>query len=1284
MAKPPCIALPFKVTAETDWVRPLRQYIARTLQDDPDAYADDCHAIQRMRQDMRGAKADETGKDIIFRYYSHLEALERRFRVGEQGVRTLFQWSDAFTGETTQQHALAFEKAGVIFNLAVAFAMQGATLLAESSSGSELDTIHTASIYFQVAADRLRFISKSFLHAPSLDLQQETVNVLDSIMMAQAQECALIRSRLENKKDVTLSKLAQQAAHMYGAIFDSLKAIADSHRLPRGWVLLMETKLRYYQAMAQYYEARSDRTRNRHGVAIARYSLAEQHAREATKLVGQFAETFFSTVSLTDGLHPESVQGLQDMIGALAASVAEELAAANHDNDVVYNDPVPTTATLPQLEAANVAAHFDINRFYASEERSHVVGGELFTRLVPMAVHEGASIYSEEKAKLLRAEEDKVNLADGELQDALSFMKLPDSLRRFDRRRSFAGASDHSGAASVASELVDPSRAVRDAAQDVQAAERTRQLADMRATVESQRARATAQLGDIRRILDDEQRASESALSDYASEPLFASYQPSSRAAAPFRDQVADNQKKLEDAAVLDSSILDDYRVVVAPWLATLQSGTDGVVSALYEHMKDMDFDDGAGSQHEAENLVDIGPGQPAGLAGQVQLIRDTYEQLLDLKKIRRSTLAEMKAFAQNDDISGALIKLSDAKALQPLFDRELRKYDGFIQRMQAAAGKQAVLVKRISDEYRGLLDLPQARAINKKWDAAEGKKSAVEAQVLKAVQVYNHVRDGLDKAGRFYGLLLEALEPLQRQTRDFAAARTAQREQLVKKILQDSAARNQAMLQERLSQYSATSSQPRQQYPPSDSQQQQHGYSQQQQQQQQYQQPMQQSYQSHGSYGQPPSARTADSYDVNQLAGQAARLTLGSPVGEPAQLPQMQQHSYATAAPQYQPNAPPPPQQQQQPQMHYAPPPPMQQQHQQHQQQYQPPPPQQYQPHVSAGQDYYADPGYQAASAAGQYGSAPNPYAPPPPPPPQRTMAEHPAVSGHQYQVHTSYAPAPAIPAQPASGPANGYGVPGAPSATYAASAHHPVYSAFSEPPAPVAAAAPAPAVHPATAQPLAGGYANHPAQGGASQQYNVHHQPGPQGHVSAPHQYSAPGVQTSPYQHPSVVADGRQQQQQQQQQRPAPHQYGVPAQMVGSTGSMGHRPPPQQQQQQQPYQQQPYQQQPYQQQPYHHSQQQQQQPLHQYGSVGYPASQQSPPPPAPAQQQAPGAYSYAYSTQQYAAVSAPYSAGPGMTQAPPPPVQSQPYGYGHPPAAAPQHQYQHGYGGNPGSLMD
>ncbi|KAJ2891888.1 bck1-like resistance to osmotic shock, partial [Coemansia aciculifera] len=712
--------------------------------------------------------------------------------------------TDAFTSESTQQHSLAFEKAGMLFNLAVAFGMHGANLFADLSSEMELTTVHMAGIYFQVAAERFHYINENFLHAPSMDLQQETVNVLNGIMLAQAQECALIKCRLEKKKDATLSKIAQQAALMYSGVFDNLKAIVDSHQIPRGWLLLVETKLRYYQAMAQFHEAHAEEAKSHHGVAIARYSLADQHAREAAKLVGQFSETFFSTTNLAEDLHPESAQGLKDLISSLAANISEELRKANHDNDVIYNDLVPNTSTLPQLEAASVVSNFDINKFYASEERSNVVGSELFSRLIPMAVHESSSMYSEEKAKMLRAEEDKVNLADGELHDALSFMNIPSSLRRFERS-TFDASGGRAGLGAILSEFADPSKAVRDAVYSVQSVERASPLAETRALVDGQRLRANDELAELNRVLDEEQSASERVLSEHASDPLFASYQPSSRAASFYREQIAENQKKLDDAAGLDSSILNDYRTVVAAWLPTLQRGNEGVVSVLLESLKEVNFD-AAYSAHAmgGESLVDIGQDQPVGLSGYVQAIRDIYEQLLDLKKIRRAALAELKNFAQDDDISSSLIKATNGKDLQSLFSRELKKYDPYIQRLQATSAKQSALVKGISEEFRRLMELPQARTINDKWEMAEAKKAAVESQLLDAIQAYTHVNDGLSKANRFYTMLNEAFGPFHRQVSEFVVARAKLREQLSKQSLQDSAARNQAALKERLSLYAA------------------------------------------------------------------------------------------------------------------------------------------------------------------------------------------------------------------------------------------------------------------------------------------------------------------------------------------------------------------------------------------------------------------------------------------------------------------------------------------------
>ncbi|KAJ2038616.1 bck1-like resistance to osmotic shock [Coemansia sp. S3946] len=1348
MPRPPCIAIPFKKTAELDWVRPLRHYIARTYQEDPDAYANDCQVLQRMRQDMRGANADETGRDLIFRYYSHLETLEPRFRINEQGVKVTFR-TDAFTSESTQQHSLAFEKAGMLFNLAVAFAMHGANLFADLSSEMELTTVHMAGIYFQVAAERFHYINENFLHAPSLDLQQETVNVLNGIMLAQAQECALIKCRLEKKKDATLSKIAQQAALMYSSVFDTLKAIIDSHQLPRGWLLLVETKLRYYQAMAQYHEAHAEETKSRHGVAIARYSLADQQAREAAKLVGQFSETFFSTSNLVEDLYPESTQGLQDLIDSLAANISEELRKANHDNDVIYNDPVPNTSTLPQLEAASVVSNFDINKFYASEERSNVVGSELFSRLIPMAVHESSSMYSEEKAKMLRAEEDKVNLADGELHDALSFMKIPGSLRRFERSPSGAGLG------SILSNFADPSKEVREAVYSVQSVERTGPLAEIRAQVEGQRSRANDELAELSRMLDEEQNASERVLSDHASDPLFVSYQPSSRAASFYRDQIADNQKKLDDAAGLDNSILNDYQTVVAAWLPTLQRGSEGVTSALLEQLKEVNFDEAYSAQAMGgESLVDIGQDQPVGLSGYVQAIRDIYEQLLDLKTIRRTALGELKAAAQDDDISSSLIKATSGKDLQSLFARELKKYDPYVQRLQAASAKQSALVKGISEEFRRLMELPQARIINDKWEMAEVKKAAVEAELLDAIQVYTHVSDGLGKANRFYSMLKEALGPFHRQVSDFVVARAKLRDQLSKQSLQDSAARNQAALKERLNQYAAPP--PQQQQP------------QQQQQQRSYQHPP--AYSTYPTQHIPatsPAVVGTQAFDIGQLANQAAQMSLSSPPAATIGVSMQQQPLFSpsgASAPQYQPSAP-PQQMSQQPPQQYIPTQPMQQvppphqPYQQPQQIQQLPPPQQQQ------QQAYG------VSGLGYQQTAPNvntaysqnavsaPYTSGPLSAPEAALDPYsarvrrttgPEASGIQNANSPSFKPgyggyaltsAPLQP--PAVGPSPSYG---GTSGGYPVNVSGPVNASPGYAPAPIN-------IH---QQPVYGGYSEpHVANMSTSPPRQTMTLPPVAGY--APPHFSQP-TQSQPVSYNSTVASNppqNQHQQPQQQYHTPPSQAPPPQHHSGSQGpvagpmlSQQYIAPPTQQQQQQPYQQSYQQQQP----PPLHQQQQQQASYQHYSgmdagyapppaqaspnvlaystpggvsiqasvapaSLGYqpphyaqqPSQQysaqpqyQQPPPPPPVSQ----GYGYQYpAAQPQMAMSAPYSGYPMVSQPPlqqmAPPVTA-PHGYfqqQQPPYMAPpsqqqqqqqqpqqqqQQPYHHGYGGNHGSLMD
>lgn len=87
------ISCPVKRTDEIDWVQPLKSYIRHNYGDDPDRYNEECAALNRLRQDMRGAATDTTGgRDLLYRYFHQLENLDLRFPVDENHIKISFTW----------------------------------------------------------------------------------------------------------------------------------------------------------------------------------------------------------------------------------------------------------------------------------------------------------------------------------------------------------------------------------------------------------------------------------------------------------------------------------------------------------------------------------------------------------------------------------------------------------------------------------------------------------------------------------------------------------------------------------------------------------------------------------------------------------------------------------------------------------------------------------------------------------------------------------------------------------------------------------------------------------------------------------------------------------------------------------------------------------------------------------------------------------------------------------------------------------------------------------------
>jgi hypothetical protein len=57
------VSIPKKTTEEVDWTNPIRNLIAKSYGENPDAYTQECQALQRCRQDaVKGAGSDMTGR----------------------------------------------------------------------------------------------------------------------------------------------------------------------------------------------------------------------------------------------------------------------------------------------------------------------------------------------------------------------------------------------------------------------------------------------------------------------------------------------------------------------------------------------------------------------------------------------------------------------------------------------------------------------------------------------------------------------------------------------------------------------------------------------------------------------------------------------------------------------------------------------------------------------------------------------------------------------------------------------------------------------------------------------------------------------------------------------------------------------------------------------------------------------------------------------------------------------------------------------------------------------
>lgn len=518
---------------------------------------------------------------------------------------------------------MAFEKASTIYNIASTL-----SAIAASQNRAEAEGRKRAFNFLQAAAGMYQYINDNFLHAPSADLGRDNVKVLVELTLAQAQECFIENSLREKKKDLLIAKLASHATWTYANCVDGITEGLAKTVFDKSWLTVCHVKQKHFQAMSQYHKALACEAEGKYGECVGRLNIAEAAAKEASKLAQSVP-----TTSANASLPPDAASALQENTKTFAATCSEKLKQATHDNDMIYSDTVPQESVIQPIDRLKAVKSVSISELYGANEINKVIGPDIFAKLIPLSVHESASLYSEEKAKLVRAETERCDLANVELDASLDYMKLPSALEKFRHQNDREDVS--------LDEFATPTKEVRDWSDRIRDEETTKsKVAELVDKLESLKDRAKDMLDKVALSLDEEMRGCEQMRVKYGDQWT---QPPSSSLTVSFRDDLRNHRISFDQGNTSDRQILQRWERVARDVSILRQGGSSDDLARIFAESLAGTI---APEKKDRGSLldIDIDSGVNKGSTAQkVKRIETALDKLYQVRTERKETLEDLK-----------------------------------------------------------------------------------------------------------------------------------------------------------------------------------------------------------------------------------------------------------------------------------------------------------------------------------------------------------------------------------------------------------------------------------------------------------------------------------------------------------------------------------------------------------------------------------------------------------------------------------------------------------------
>ncbi|XP_046859006.1 tyrosine-protein phosphatase non-receptor type 23-like [Xenia sp. Carnegie-2017] len=395
------LKLELKESSITSFAPTLKQYIKDFYHEDGETYTQECTQLEQLRTAVIKPTYDNSGCNLLRRYYGQIHLLKTRFPMCHGSPACVeFTWTDLYTDDPVSMSDISFEQTSILFNLGALHSLLGSREDRISEEGMKVACTH-----YQSAAGVFTYLMENFTTDQYSDTAKDLLSLYINVMLGQAQECLLEKSMLDNRKNSLVARIAMQVQNYYT---EAIACLASSFgeilppKVHKLWSKLLQIKCSYLNALAYMYMSNASDEQSKYGEKVAFLKIAAQRISEAKKL-----------------LKNQSKQ-MQDVVQFITDVITQKLEGAKRDNDFIYHEAEPASTALPEIKGASLVKPIPFQPYDPS------TGKDIFEKLIPMKAHESSSLYSEEKANLLRRYGSIVSEKDKELSSWLASMHIDD------------------------------------------------------------------------------------------------------------------------------------------------------------------------------------------------------------------------------------------------------------------------------------------------------------------------------------------------------------------------------------------------------------------------------------------------------------------------------------------------------------------------------------------------------------------------------------------------------------------------------------------------------------------------------------------------------------------------------------------------------------------------------------------------------------------------------------------------------------------------------------------